>query len=296
MSGHPSLVGASAGRGLRRLLAAALALGMAFALAVPARAATEVFPANGGFDGSAAGWSSSESCDGLASALLCSVDSSYAGGDGAPPGSIEFSANTVLSVNQLNTIAQDLLGGVALDDLLEGLIDPGGLLGGLLGPGLIDLEDVVGGLGLPLQLDGAGLDQLLGGLGLPVVSEGGLNDLIGLLGIVVLPVEPRGTWASPEFTYSGASPQAVTFSYDRRALIGPLVNLGGKATVQVVLVNITNGTQTVLADEELTAANGSFTPSTRGVVPNAISPGSRYRIEIRTRFSSLVSVLATSKM
>ncbi|TGN36909.1 hypothetical protein E5Q62_28265, partial [Klebsiella oxytoca] len=39
-----------------------------------------------------------------------------------------------------------------------------------------------------------------------------------------------------------------------------------------------------------------FTPSTRGVVPNAISPGSRYRIEIRTRFSSLVSVLATSKM
>lgn len=82
--------------GFGLVLAAVLALG---ALAVPAGAATDVYPAGGGeFNGGAEGWEvTSAACN---VAVLCTASGGYDGSDGRPAGSL--AADTHIGLNLLS--------------------------------------------------------------------------------------------------------------------------------------------------------------------------------------------------
>lgn len=82
--------------GLGLVLAAMLALG---ALAMPAGAATDVYPAGGGeFNGGAEGWEvTGAECN---VAVLCTASGGYDGSDGRPAGSL--TANTNIGLNLLS--------------------------------------------------------------------------------------------------------------------------------------------------------------------------------------------------
>lgn len=82
--------------GFGLVLAAVLAMG---ALAAPAGAATEVYPAGGGeFNGGAEGWEvTSAACN---VAVLCTASGGYDGSDGRPAGSL--AANTNIGLNLLS--------------------------------------------------------------------------------------------------------------------------------------------------------------------------------------------------
>lgn len=86
----------SSGRLGPAVMVCAAALAAALLVAVPAQAATNVYPAKGGtFDNGSQGWLTTEASCNLA--LLCTAEGGFDSKDGNPPGS--YAANTTIGVN-----------------------------------------------------------------------------------------------------------------------------------------------------------------------------------------------------
>jgi hypothetical protein len=86
-------------RGRQGIVSAVCSAALAAALfAVPAEAATNVYPAGAGtFSGGPQGWLTTEADCNVA--FLCTADGGYDGADGSPPGS--YAANTTIGLNLL---------------------------------------------------------------------------------------------------------------------------------------------------------------------------------------------------
>lgn len=194
----------------RALIGTVAAGALALGVVTQAGAATQVFPENGGFDGSAAPWTESASATGDLLTLLADANNSYAGGVGVPPGSV--SANFKVVLNVLNLLARG-----------------------------------------------------------------------------------KSTWSSAPFEITGPVDEA-TFSFQRKAAIKPLLEVGGVASASAVLVDLGTGAEFQLAKADLTSSDDAFTAVVGAVPDGALEKDHKYRIDLRTKFSSLATVLGSSSV
>ncbi len=89
---------------------------------------------------------------------------------------------------------------------------------------------------------------------------------------------------SPTFV-SGPDPLDAAFSYDRRFAAGAIA-LGANADVDVVLVDESNATETVLMTDPLGREDAVFATRVAGVPSGVIRPNASYHLEIRVSTSS----------
>ena len=71
------------------------------------------------------------------------------------------------------------------------------------------------------------------------------------------------------------------FSYDRRLVPGPLVALGVRAEVEVVLVNDTTAAETLITEDPLGEDDGDFKNKVFGVAPSGLEQNGSYHLELR---------------
>jgi len=110
---------------------------------------------------------------------------------------------------------------------------------------------------------------------------------------------PVSVWASPEFTYDGAAPTAISFGYDRKTAIGDLLSLpGSTAAAQVVLVRTDAAGETVIRDDRELEGSTVFQRISADVPSAALVPGGTYRLELRTQFrvGALVALLTRAEI
>jgi hypothetical protein len=131
-------------------------------------------------------------------------------------------------------------------------------------------------------------------LGLPGGSlQSRYGTIVGAVGEVE--AEAQTTWSST-FTYAEGAVHMAAFSYDRRAQLIPLINLGAAQSL-VQLTDLTSGTTSVLVPPDdpkftpLLPADAKFENVTVNVNPNLFVTGHQYKIEIRTFFRGLLSLL-----
>lgn len=103
------------------------------------------------------------------------------------------------------------------------------------------------------------------------------------------------TFISPSFVLRDQFDGA--FSYDRRLVPGPLVALGVRAEVEIVLVNDTTAAETLIAEDPLGEEDGGFVNKVFGVPPSGLEQNGSYHIELRVRTgtdSAQTEVLGTT--
>jgi Ca2+-binding RTX toxin-like protein len=87
------------------------------------------------------------------------------------------------------------------------------------------------------------------------------------------------TFISPSFVLRDQFDGA--FSYDRQLIPGPLVALGVRAEVAVVLVNDTTAAETLIAEDPLGEADRGFQNKVFGVPPSGLEQNGSYHLELR---------------
>lgn len=117
-----------------------------------------------------------------------------------------------------------------------------------------------------------------------------------LLNVANLLALGQSTWTSAPFGYSGAKPRRVSFSYARKADIGPLLQLGGTANATAILVDLTTGARYELSNTDIVTPSGAFATVAGAVPDDAIVSGHTYQIELRSTFTALAAVLANSSL
>ena len=93
------------------------------------------------------------------------------------------------------------------------------------------------------------------------------------------------TWRSPSFT-AQANNGAGTLTYDRNLEAVNTVTVSPSATVDVYLVNETNGGERLLGSEELTVADSAFASRQLTVAPGTLVAGRTYHLELRSTTST----------
>jgi hypothetical protein len=133
-----------------------------------------------------------------------------------------------------------------------------------------------------------------GAAGLPAGSlQSRFGTILGAIGEVE--AKAQTTW-STTFTYAQGVPTAASFTYDRRAVLIPLINLGSAQSL-VVLNDLTTGVATVVVPPDdpiftpLLAADAAFQNVTVNVAPGTLVPGHQYRLDIRTFLRGTLTVL-----
>jgi hypothetical protein len=126
-------------------------------------------------------------------------------------------------------------------------------------------------------------------------SDGYINtDLMDITGLVS---EEKAFWESPVFRWRGVKnqrPDSVRFSIDRKTNVTNLIGVGGKASYNVDLIDITKGSK--VAKVVFRGRNLDTTKDWRSEGPFAIARdqltiGHRYYIRITSIFSTNVEVL-----
>ena len=138
-----------------------------------------------------------------------------------------------------------------------------------------------------------------GDVGLPPGSlEARFGTIVGALDDIE--AEAQTTWSST-FTYNQGNPTGVSFSYDRRAELIPLINLG-RARSSVTLTDLTSGATTVVVPEgtpaftPLLPAEAAFETVTVSVAPGHLRPGHQYRLDLRTFLAGTLAVLGGQRV
>jgi Ca2+-binding RTX toxin-like protein len=89
---------------------------------------------------------------------------------------------------------------------------------------------------------------------------------------------------SPSFRLE--DPFDAVFSYDRRLVTGPLISVGIRADVTIVLVNDASGAERILAEDPLRQKESQFENRLVGVAPGVLAAGGTYHIELRVSTGS----------
>jgi hypothetical protein len=107
-----------------------------------------------------------------------------------------------------------------------------------------------------------------------------------------------GIWTSPNFTYNGvagATPDQVTFGFDRRADVGDIIQLLGSANYSVTLRNVTDSDDlTVIGETPQSDTNTWTSIATVPVTPAQLDIGDTYQIRINSEFNAPVGLLVDS--
>ena len=121
------------------------------------------------------------------------------------------------------------------------------------------------------------------GAGEPGSASITYTTLAGLLGGLA---SGTGTWTSPSFTWTDATPDSAVVTFARRAAIGGLLTVGGSASARVQLRDLTTGTLTTLASESISTAEPSFGDESVAVKPSLLVQAHSYRLLLTTDLSA----------
>jgi hypothetical protein len=99
------------------------------------------------------------------------------------------------------------------------------------------------------------------------------------------------TITSPQFTWTKATPSAVTFAIERRSSLGELLGIDSGVTFTVALADDTSATSTTLAGEELGSSQPTFTPVSVAVPTTDIADGHTYHLVLTESFHTLVGAI-----
>jgi hypothetical protein len=113
---------------------------------------------------------------------------------------------------------------------------------------------------------------------------------------VLTTVTGTSTFSSPDFTWNGASPDAASLTFARKASIAGLLASSGTAASEVAIVDDTSATTTVVVNEPLTVSDTAFLTRTLAVPPSVLASGDSYHLEITTSFSAPASVLGNNSV
>ncbi|MGD9694465.1 MAG: hypothetical protein AB7V42_02260 [Thermoleophilia bacterium] len=124
-----------------------------------------------------------------------------------------------------------------------------------------------------------------GGAGAPAGSlRSAYSATVGALGLM----NGTATWTSDAFTYSGAAPATVGFSFDR-TVVQTGVNLAAVGWT-ATLVDVAGGTATTLITGSTSTPQGWATLTAAGLASTLIVPGRTYRIRLEVTFNAIVSL------
>jgi hypothetical protein len=116
------------------------------------------------------------------------------------------------------------------------------------------------------------------------------KSLLGLIGTNT----GTATITSPQFTWTKATPSAVTFAVERRSSLAELLGLNSGTAFTVALADDTAASSTTLATEELTTSQATFTPVSVTVPASDIADGHTYHLVMTESFHTLLGAVGTS--
>ncbi|HXP37078.1 MAG TPA: hypothetical protein VN817_04875, partial [Solirubrobacteraceae bacterium] len=122
--------------------------------------------------------------------------------------------------------------------------------------------------------------------------HGEYTSVLGLIGTNT----GTATITSPQFTWTKATPSAVTLAFDRRSAIGELLGVSSGTSFAVSLVDDTAASTATIDSEELTSSEPSFTPVSLTVPANDIADGHTYHLVVTETFHTLVGVARTGSV
>jgi hypothetical protein len=101
---------------------------------------------------------------------------------------------------------------------------------------------------------------------------------------------------SPQFTWTKATPSAVTLAFDRRNAIGELLGIDSGTSFTVSLADDTTASATTIDSEELTTSEATFTPISLTVPATDIADGHTYHLVLTETFHTLVGAARTASV
>lgn len=110
-----------------------------------------------------------------------------------------------------------------------------------------------------------------------------------------------GIWNSPNFTYTGVNgkkPASVAFDLSQLRNLGALLGLSveNSSSYSVQLVDTTNGAKIDVAGGSLTPNTSWSSIPTAAVSPDVLTVGRAYSLQIKSRYSAVVSAVATGEV
>jgi hypothetical protein len=118
------------------------------------------------------------------------------------------------------------------------------------------------------------------------------ESLLGLIGTNT----GTATITSPQFTWTKATPSAVTLAFDRRSAIGELLGINGGTSFTVSLADDTAASTTTIDSEELTSSEPAFTPISLTVPATDIADGHTYHLVVTETFHTFLGLAKTGSV
>ena len=112
-----------------------------------------------------------------------------------------------------------------------------------------------------------------------------------LAGTSLAALDAHETITSPTFTWSQATPQAVSFTMDLSDNLGSLVGLNSGAKVSAALLNTTTNTTTALESTSLIQNSNGFMTLATSAPPALLVNGDSYRLVVTESITPLVAVV-----
>jgi hypothetical protein len=118
------------------------------------------------------------------------------------------------------------------------------------------------------------------------------ESLLGLIGTNTGTV----TITSPQFTWTKATPSAVTLAFERRSAIGQLLGINSGTSFTVSLADDTAASATTIDSEELTSSEAAFTPISLTVPATDIADGHTYHLVVTETFHTFLGLARTGSV
>jgi hypothetical protein len=112
-----------------------------------------------------------------------------------------------------------------------------------------------------------------------------------LVGIGLVGLDAHATITSPAFSWSQATPQALTFTMDERASLGTLVGIDSGVTVSASLDNLTTHVVTPLESNAITQDSTTFQTFSATAARTLLVNGDSYQLVVTESVDPLVAVL-----